>query len=494
MIQMRNVSFCYEEGKENGVHNISLDIPKGQCILLTGESGCGKTTLTRLINGLVPHFYSGTLTGEVFIAGQELEKWSLDELSTKVGSVFQNPRSQFFNLDTTGEIAFGCENLGWSRKKIHERIQKTIENLKIDHLMNKDIFSLSGGEKQMVAIASGYAMNPDIFVLDEPSANLDTLATQHLKQLLSCLKAEGKTIIIAEHRLYYLREIADSVLYMKNGYIVEQWTDKEFSHLPEEERLKRGLRSYDLKMLSVDHKTQRPAVDDSFSVENLSVCYKGRDPVLKGITCQASTGEIIAVIGHNGRGKSTFARCLCGLVRESAGSILYQGKRMSYKTRSGKIYLVMQDSNYQLFSDSVEGELALSTKDENVHRKHLTDWLLKKLSLEELKERHPMTLSGGQKQRLAIAAGIVQDADVMILDEPTSGLDFENMQRVKEIMKMIKQEGKRAFIITHDYEFLLATCDRVLEIDNGKIKKNYPVNEQNLSQLQRFFLQTTEMV
>lgn len=484
MIRLTDVDFQYEGAPGPGLRQINLTIPRGQCVLVTGASGCGKTTLLRLLNGLVPHFYPGLRQGEVLIAGRRPEDWTMEKMSTLVGSVFQNPRSQFFNLDTTGEIAFGCENLGWEREKIQRRVQETAAVLEIGALLNKNIFSLSGGEKQLIAIASAYAMGPEIFVFDEPSANLDAFATERLAQLIVRLKAAGKTIIIAEHRLYYLRGIADRVIYMREGGIDADWTGAAFDRLGEAARAAYGLRAFCLDGLTFAEARDTPEGEEDFRVDNLSVRYKRNTPVLSGLSCEVKSGEIVAVIGHNGRGKTTFARCLCGLLREKGGQIRYRGQPLPYKKRRGKIYLVMQDSNYQLFSDSVAGELCLSGK---AGGKEAGDWALRTLMLDEYRDRHPMTLSGGEKQRLAIAAGLADDAEIMILDEPTSGLDLANMLRVKEIMDLLRAQGKLVFIITHDYEFLLSTCNRVLEIDNGRVAADYPLHRDSLDRLRAFF-------
>lgn len=489
MITMQNACFTYEAEGEAGIHDITLHIPEGQCVLLTGASGCGKTTLIRLLNGLIPRFYSGELNGRICIEGKEVEKWDADELSAKVGSVFQNPRSQFFNLDTTSEIAFGCENLGWSREEIRRRVQETAADLGISHLLDRNIFSLSGGEKQMVAIASAYAMGADIFVMDEPSANLDTVATEQLAKTIARLKVDGKTLIIAEHRLYYLRGLADRILYMEKGRIQGDWTEKEFLALTAGGRMRRGLRSYDLQAMEPEPRLLLQDREADFFIEDLWAAYPRSEPVLSGVTCKSAPGEVIAVIGRNGQGKSTFARCLCGLIKEMKGKIRYKGNIAPYKKRIGRIYLVMQDSTCQLFGDSVIGELTLS-RSANDGCTDTFDRILGWLSLEMLRDRHPMSLSGGEKQRLAIAAGIVRDSDIMILDEPTSGLDYDNMQRVKEVLEMLRKDGKHIFVITHDYEFLLTTCDRVLEIEDGKVCRDYPVNAEHLQELRRFFLES----
>lgn len=205
MIQIENVTFTYNgsEEKEN-LKNISFSIKQGEVILLCGESGCGKTTLTRLINGLIPWYYEGEMTGIVKVTGKDIKEQPLHILSRHIGSVFQNPRSQFFNVDTTSEIAFSCENRGLPETEIQRRIEQTVSLFHIENLIDRNIFHLSGGEKQKVACASVSAGEPEIYVLDEPSSNLDVTAIDDLRDIISCWKAAGKTVIVAEHRLYYL--------------------------------------------------------------------------------------------------------------------------------------------------------------------------------------------------------------------------------------------------------------------------------------------------
>ena len=254
MIEFKHVSFSYdlnseqEDTKEtDDLHDINLTVNDGECILLCGKSGCGKSTLTRLVNGLAPHFYPGKLTGEVLLDGRDISKMPMYETASFVGSVFQNPRTQFFNVDTDSEIAFGVENQALPREQIGEKVEAATKDLEIENLRGRNIFSLSGGEKQKIAFASVYAMNPSVYLLDEPSSNLDMETVAALRTHLKRLKAQGKTVLIVEHRLYYLMGIADRIVVFDEGQIKKVYFAKEFLTLTDEERNLMGLRTTDLR-------------------------------------------------------------------------------------------------------------------------------------------------------------------------------------------------------------------------------------------------------
>lgn len=228
MIVFENFSFRYEESREFTLTDINVTVETGEFILLTGRSGCGKTTLIRSLNGLIPHFYPGEMKGDIRMDGDSLLEMKPSQLAGKVGTVFQDPRSQFFMTDTTRELAFGCENMGYQREETVDRVAKAVTDLELDDYLNRSIFALSGGEKQQVAIGSVYALQPRVYVFDEPSANLDYEATKRLAQIMAKLKQNGYTIFVVEHRFYYLRDLIDRAFLIQDGQMEQAFTREEF--------------------------------------------------------------------------------------------------------------------------------------------------------------------------------------------------------------------------------------------------------------------------
>ena len=460
MISIDRVSFGYGEAQET-LSQVSTAIAPGECVLLCGASGCGKTTVTKLINGLIPAFTPGCrMEGRVEVDGLDPGTTPMYELARKVGSVFQNPKSQFFNLDTDSELAFGLENEGRPPEEIRKRVSDTVDALHLQELQARNIFSLSGGQKQLLAFGSVYAMGPEIFVLDEPTANLDQDAIARLHDQIAGLKRQGRTVVIAEHRLYFLTDLIDRVLYLRDGVLERTFTRKQFFALTDGEREALGLRT--LIPAGCTLPAAAPAgAKEGLSVEGLTCAYRKEPPVFQALSFSARPEEVVAITGPNGVGKTTLSRCLCGLTREQAGQIALNGRPLNRKERQRAAFCVMQDVNHQLFSDSVWGECRMSAPDAP---DSTVEGVLDSLHLLPFRERHPMSLSGGQKQRLAVATALLSEKPILIFDEPTSGLDYARMVEVSGVIRSLAQQGRIVLVVTHDQEFLQRACDRVLRL------------------------------
>ncbi|MDT2660603.1 ABC transporter ATP-binding protein [Enterococcus hulanensis] len=471
-IKLANITFSYD-AEEPQLKNLSLEIKKGECVLVTGASGCGKTTLTRLINGLIPHYYEGELTGELHLNGKnarELEEW---EYGQQVGSVFQDARSQFFTSNVLDELAFASENYGLEAERINQRIEAVMKQNQIDYLKKRKLAQLSSGEKQKVAMGAVEVHSPEIFVLDEPSANLDNQGNAQLAATVKQLKQAGKTILIADHRIHYLMEVVDRVVYLAKGEVKAQWTIDEFRQLS-----KTALHSFDIREkqeVYISELLREENQDTAFlALQNLTIGYHRLAPsLIKDLNLTLAKGEIALITGENGLGKTTLARTLCGLNKEQAGSISINGQLQTAKKRREKCWFVLQDADYQLFSDSVLNELLLGTKktEENLVK---AERLLKELNLWKLKDQHPATLSGGQKQRLVFAVGLMREPELLILDEPTSGLDAGNMRRVQRMIVDYANKGITFVIITHDLEFAKGFGRRTIQLEKAASSKLQP--------------------
>ncbi len=484
MIKFENVSFHYggEMGTGEGVDNINLTIEDGEVVVLCGSSGCGKTTITRLINGLAPHFYPGEMEGKVFVGETCVTTEELSGVSKYVGSVFQNPKSQFFNVDTTGELVFGCENQGMPRDTIRERLSKTVEDMKLQALVGRNIFELSGGEKQQIACGSVYTTDPDVYVLDEPSSNLDRKAIRRLHEILKRIKESGKTIVISEHRLYYLMDLADRFVYLDDGIITATYTREELEKLSNEELFNLGLRCSHLSKLKKNELNTATANSTVPMIEAVDLsCSRGDNQILDIERLRLPGNSIVAVIGDNGSGKSTLTEALCG-IGPSDGSIAFAGDYLSDKNRTKKSFMVMQDVNRQLFSDSVIEEVML---DSSIQRAE-AEQILEKLGLGGLEDRHPSSLSGGQKQRVAIASALCAGKEIIFYDEPTSGLDRNGMVKFSEALRDMRDKVT-SVIITHDPELILECCTHVLHIENGRVLGLYPLNDEGVNRIRWYF-------
>lgn len=467
LVELRDVS-CGTADGEPVLEGIDLTVARGECVLLCGRSGMGKTLITKCINGLIPQFEPGMeRTGDVRVCGLEPALCEMYDLASHVGSVFQNPKSQFFNTTSNDELAFGLETAGVDVDVIESRIRETITRLHAERLLGRDVTKMSGGEKQSLVFASVHVMDPDVYVLDEPSANLDLDAIGLLHDQIAAVIAQGKTVIIAEHRLSFLSDLIDRAVLVEDGRIVRQFLPEELRSLSGDDRERLGLRSTDpagseevngRRPLAAAHDAK--PVERGLSLRGFSCGRKKEGRVFSPVDLDVPRGEVVGVVAGNGTGKTTFLRAIAGLERMTEGKVWYDGDELGVKARRRFCSLVMQDVNHQLFGDSVRNECELSghVGDDRV------DELLTALDLIEVKERHPMALSGGQKQRLAIACALLSECGILLLDEPTSGLDLHHMIEVSTLVRTMAARGICVLVATHDREFLSRGCDRIYEL------------------------------
>ena len=489
MVEINNVTYAYRVSDMEGnkvlrtaVKNLNLKICDGEFLVLTGTSGCGKTTVCRLINGLVPHYFEGEKQGDVLVDGKDVAKQPIYETARIVGSVFQNPRSQFFNVDTTSELAFAAENQGREPGIIRRDIKNTANRMELSPLLGRSMFQLSGGEKQKIACGTVAVADPPIIVLDEPSSNLDLDGIEALRKTLAMWKAQGKTVIIAEHRLFFLRELADRVLLFENGQITRQFSSEEFSILSAEKTSELGIRSVVLPNPFV-HESDAVQTKSEITLDGVEFTYADKLHGIKIPELALPQNRIIAIVGHNGAGKSTLSRTLCGLNKKAKGCVRMNGRTVPVSKMLGFSYMIMQDVNHQLFTESVMEEVLLSVPEtySDDERKRKAMKALRLLDMDAFADFHPMALSGGQKQRVAVASGIAAEKEIFILDEPTSGLDYIHMKQVAAVLCMLRKSGKTIIVVTHDLELISCCAEYVVHMEGGSVKTCYSLSASEMT-------------
>lgn len=488
MIDVASLSFSYVSeltgDRVEALKDVDLSADAGSLTLVCGASGCGKSTLMKALTGLVPQMTPGELDGVVRINGRNLADVALTDVGHLCSSVFQNPRTQFFCDTVAEELAFCGENYGRERATLRQQSERAAKLMGISHLMERKLTTLSGGQLQKVALACALASGAPVLLADEPTSNLDPAAISEVRAALKVLKEQGLTIVVVEHRLHFLRGLADQVLLMEGGRVTRRWNGAEFFSMGQAQRRSLGLRTLvdpgppetwvgqvqagrqkkqaGRQEKQVGRQENREATPSQvrLSCRGLSFAY-GASPVFEGFDADFPAGQITCIAGANGVGKTTLVRVLCGLAAPSSGSISLDGVPASRKTRRSACALVMQDTGRQLFSDTLAGELTIGASHASGQS---GEQLLADFDLANLGERHPLSLSGGQKQRLVIAAARATGRPIVILDEPTSGVDARHLDSITATLRRIADEGAAVVVVTHDGEFAAACADRLITL------------------------------
>ncbi|MBS6671177.1 MAG: energy-coupling factor ABC transporter ATP-binding protein [Actinomyces graevenitzii] len=495
MIDVASLSFSYVSeltgDRVEALKDVDLSADAGSLTLVCGASGCGKSTLMKALTGLVPQMTPGELDGVVRINGRNLADVALTDVGHLCSSVFQNPRTQFFCDTVAEELAFCGENYGRERATLRQQSERAAKLMGISHLLERKLTTLSGGQLQKVALACALASGAPVLLADEPTSNLDPAAISEVRAALKVLKEQGLTIVVVEHRLHFLRGLADQVLLMESGRVTRRWNGAEFFSMGQAQRRSLGLRTLvdpgppetwvgqvqagrqekhagsqekqagrQEKQAGRQENREATPSQARLSCRGLSFAY-GTSPVFEGLDADFPAGQITCIAGANGVGKTTLVRVLCGLAAPSSGSISMDGVPASRKTRRSACALVMQDTGRQLFSDTLAGELTIGASHASGQS---GEQLLADFDLANLGERHPLSLSGGQKQRLVIAAARATGRPIVILDEPTSGVDARHLDSITATLRRIADEGAAVVVVTHDGEFAAACADRLITL------------------------------
>lgn len=486
-LSVEGLSFRYRDRHELAIRDVSLELEAGKILLIAGASGCGKTTLIRCINGLIPRSYKGEMSGRVFLHGQDTAGLPLSHISQIVGTVLQDPERQILGAHVFTEVAFGLENLGIPRQEIIQRVDDTLAYLGIPHLKDRETFYLSGGEKQKVAVAGILAMQPSILLLDEPLASLDPASAEEALHLIRRLADEGKTVVIIEHRVEDVLKISPELaMFMVDG---------EVRYFGPTSQAEAAADYHEVKLpakMILDKARQEPAPDyappalaadyhDAALVEFCEVgfAYEPETPVLHDINLSIHAGDIIAVLGANGAGKTTLVKHAIGLLKPKQGQVLLEGadtRKLSVAQIAHSIGYVFQSPSHMLFAPTVREELAfgphnLGIDQETTHRN--VDEAVEILNLKGLEDYPPLGLSFGQQKRVSIGAILAMRSKILVMDEPTAGQDYKNyMAFMKAILRL--PNFAAILFITHDVDMAVCFANRVILVHEGTIAADGP--------------------
>jgi energy-coupling factor transport system ATP-binding protein len=482
---VEDLSFRYRDRQEAAIRNISFEAKPGEVLLIAGASGCGKTTLIRSINGLIPRSYKGEITGRVAVFGAETKEWKLSQISQKIGTVLQDPERQILGTKVVNEAAFGLENLNVPREEILERVDEALKFLKIFHLRERETFTLSGGEKQKVALAGVLAMRPSILLLDEPLASLDPASAREALDTARFLADEGMTILMVEHRVEdVLRIKPERVMVMSEGEIrylgemsglskVVNYREVKLSAEVIVERAKADPPPAEIKILTgaAGETSEKEAL---VTFEDVAFGYESNVEVLHGINLEIKRGDVIAVLGPNGAGKTTFVKHAIGLLKPKSGRVLVNGrdtKEASVAQIAGTLGYVFQSPSHMLFAPTVREELAFGPKNLRHLQAQIETEVKEALRIVNLSEREndpPLAMSFGQQKRVSIAAILAMQSRILVMDEPTAGQDYQNYMNFMD--SILQLPGFEAILfITHDVDLAVIYANRVLIVNDGRL-------------------------
>ena len=484
-----NLSFRYRDRADVALRNISFEANAGEILLIAGASGCGKTTLIRCINGLIPRSYKGEISGRISIFGEDVKDWRLAQISQKIGTVLQDPERQILGTKVINEVAFGLENLNLPRQEIYQRVDEALNFLKIPHLRDKETFNLSGGEKQKVALAGVLAMRPSILLLDEPLASLDPASAQDSLDMVRKLADEGMTVLLIEHRVEdVLRIHPERAMFIHDGGIrylgdiagLFKTVNYREVKLPAQEIVKLARQDpppAEIKVMvgAADGRSARSEQDEILvKFEDVSFGYESENQILHGINLDIKRGDVIAVLGPNGSGKTTFVKHAIGLLKPTSGCVFVNGRdtrEASVAEVARTLGYVFQSPSHMLFAPTVRDELAFGPKNLNHSKEQIELEVKESLRIVNLLEREnnpPLALSFGQQKRVSIAAVLAMRSRILVMDEPTAGQDYRNyMEFMDSILQM---PGFDAILfITHDVDLAAIYANRVVIISDGRV-------------------------
>jgi energy-coupling factor transport system ATP-binding protein len=472
MIELVDVSYTYPHTTQEALHQLSFVLPKGHCVMVTGPSGAGKTTLCLAAAGILHHEYGGRKGGMVLLDNRDVTSYlSLSEIARCVGIVFDDPEAQMIFATVEEEILSALEHRGLEPAVIEERLAEIMEITRLTALKDRSPHHLSGGQKQQVTLAATLALGNDVLILDEPTSELDEHATRRIVEILKSLKARGKTILLVEHKFDHFRDVVDTVMVVENGQITVTGS-------PDEVIRQEHIR----KMLLPDFAgvtTSQPAravpctaATPAISVRELSYSY-GDIIALAGINLEIRAGEFIAIVGENGSGKTTLVKQFNRLLVPTQGDVFIRGRNTrecSITGLSRHVGLVFQNPDHMFFADTVRDEIAFGLKNLDMESTaEVIDAALKEAGLLHARDLYPRWLSRGERQRLAIACVVAMQPAIIVLDEPTSGLDGEEALFVMQILKDLQQKGHTIVLITHNHEIAEHCADRLVTMEQGRI-------------------------